>query len=224
MALETAKLGQVQPQKPSSPGRLRSRRPGQCCCQGLRPDLPRRAPGRFNQGRPDGGCGDDQPQEPLGTDQLRSQRPGSPRGPRPEPNLPRRAKMRFIQGRRADETTDERRRRAVSGGRDDGETARETLRTRSCAVACGFHWRRPRGGQVHRGPAKRNEHCGCDDLTTCFSSEDVWRGPCASTDRDRRLRLLQALVMHAPARSSVGGVLPRIGHPPDYALPFAHLH
>ena len=32
------------------------------------------------------------------------------------------------------------------------------------------------------------------DLTTCFSSEDGWRGPCASTDRDWRLRLLQALV------------------------------
>ena len=35
-------------------------------------------------------------------------------------------------------------------------------------------------------------------LTTCFSSEDDWRGPCASTDRDRRLRLLQALVRLAP--------------------------
>ena len=36
-----------------------------------------------------------------------------------------------------------------------------------------------------------NHHYG---LTPCFSSEDVWRGPCVSTDRDRRLRLLQALV------------------------------
>ena len=36
-------------------------------------------------------------------------------------------------------------------------------------------------------------------LTTSFSSEDGWRGPCASTDRDRRLRLLQALVRnHTP--------------------------
>ena len=32
------------------------------------------------------------------------------------------------------------------------------------------------------------------DLTTCFSSEDGWRGACASRRRDRRLRLLQALV------------------------------
>ena len=30
--------------------------------------------------------------------------------------------------------------------------------------------------------------------TTCFSSEDGWRGACASRRRDRRLRLLQALV------------------------------
>ena len=36
-------------------------------------------------------------------------------------------------------------------------------------------------------------------LTTSFSSEDVWRGACASRRRDRRLRLLQALVrMLAP--------------------------
>jgi hypothetical protein len=34
------------------------------------------------------------------------------------------------------------------------------------------------------------------DLTTCFSSEDVWRGACASKRRDRRLHLLQALVRH----------------------------
>ena len=34
--------------------------------------------------------------------------------------------------------------------------------------------------------------------TPSFSSEDGWRGPCARTDRDRRLRLLQALAMWAP--------------------------
>ncbi len=38
---------------------------------------------------------------------------------------------------------------------------------------------------------------------TSFSSEDVWRGPCASTDRDRRLRLLQALVMQPAPQSSL---------------------
>ena len=44
---------------------------------------------------------------------------------------------------------------------------------------------------------------------TSLSSEDDWRGPCASTDRDKRLRLLQALVNQdrprcstAPLRSS----------------------
>ena len=35
------------------------------------------------------------------------------------------------------------------------------------------------------------------DLTPSFSSEDVWRGACASRRRDRRLRLLQALVRFA---------------------------
>ena len=34
-------------------------------------------------------------------------------------------------------------------------------------------------------------------LTTSFSSEDGWRGACASRRRDRRLRLLQALVRFA---------------------------
>jgi len=42
-------------------------------------------------------------------------------------------------------------------------------------------------------------------LTTSFSSEDVWRGACASRRRDRRLRLLQALVslfLHQALHSS----------------------
>ena len=51
------------------------------------------------------------------------------------------------------------------------------------------------------GSARQRSHTSCVDNravfanpTTCFSSEDGWRGACASRRRDRRLRLLQALV------------------------------
>ena len=69
------------------------------------------------------------------------------------------------------------------------------------------------------GSARQRSHTSCVDNravfanpTTCFSSEDGWRGPCASTDRDRRLRLLQALVRHSPANHR--SLSPRTCRPP----------
>ena len=54
------------------------------------------------------------------------------------------------------------------------------------------------------GSASRGRALRLHNITPCFSSEDVWRGPCASTDRDRRLRLLQALVRFRRRRDHDG--------------------
>ena len=67
--------------------------------------------------------------------------------------------------------------------RGDGQLGHAGRRRRSPRSMAAWPMATSRGNQ------------GSNDLTTCFSSEDGWRGPCASTDRDRRLRLLQALVM-----------------------------
>ena len=133
--------------------------------------------------------------------------------PRPRPDLPRRRNRTPIKAFGAVAMALESQFQAENRAHAQGEIARGTSKSAAGGFSQGLRpgardpgpaqLRIVRGRRRNRGKESqgrgRQRDCSMADqnLTTSFSSEDVWRGACASRRRDRRLRLLQALVRFA---------------------------
>jgi len=133
--------------------------------------------------------------------------------PQPRPDLPGRRNRTPIKAFGAVAIAFESQVQKLKGARAQGEIARGSSKTAAggfpqglrpgvrdprpaqLRIVCG---RRRNRGRESRGRCRQRDCWIADpNLTPSFSSEDGWRGACASRRRDRRLRLLQALVRYA---------------------------